>query len=168
MNRLHGFTLIELLITVAIGAILMAVAIPGMNRFIQNDRLTSFSNSLVLDLMLARSTAVERNQATILCASSDENSCNSNDFSEGWIVLADLDNDGDIDDLVKVQQAIDGDISYNQAGLSVITFDNRGFIPTDGNIGTISVCDSRGNDHANTLSISRTGRVSRGADPACP
>lgn len=168
MNRLRGFTLIELLITVAIGAILMSIAIPNMSRFMQNDRLTSFSNALVLDLMLAKSTAVERSQAAVLCASSDQSTCNSNNYADGWIVLTDLDNDGDTDDLVKVQQTIDGNVTYNQAGLSRITFDNRGFIPTDGIIGTISVCDPRGVEFARTLSISRTGRISRGADPSCP
>lgn len=163
----HGFTLLELMATLAVLGILMAVAIPNMSQFVKNERLTSFSNTLLSDLMLARSKSVELNQSVIVCASSDEENCTGGSFENGWIVTIDNDGDGTGDELIKVQQPITGDIEFNlnDPVLSTIIFDTRGFTPDT--IGTISICDDRGNDHAKALTISRTGRVSRGADPSC-
>ena len=168
IKKQHAFSLIELLITISIAGITLAIAIPNMSQFIKNDRLTSSSNTLLTDMMLARSQAVGRNQPVIICASTDQSSCTGGNYEDGWIVTIDTDNDGIGDELVKVQQPIEGGISYGQAGLSSITFDSRGFLPQGSNTGTISVCDERGNDYAKTISLSTTGRASRGATPACP
>ena len=163
----QGFTLLELLITIAIVGITMAIAIPSMGEFIKNDRLTSFRNSLHIDLMLAKSKAVERNQSIIVCASSNGATCSA-DFKDGWIVAVDTNNSGAIDNAdeqIKVQTAITGDIKFNAGALSQVIYDSRGFTPNS--IGTISVCDDRGASHAKTISISRTGRISNGASPSC-
>ena len=163
-----AFTLMELMITLAILAITMTIAVPGMNEFVKNERLTSYTNTLLTDLLLARSKAVERNQPVILCVSTNQTACTAGAFSDGWIVMVDTNNDGAgtvADEAIKVQQAITGDIRYNSTLGTAILFDSRGFKP--GAIGRISVCDDRGNDRANVLSISRTGRVSRGANPTC-
>ncbi len=171
MKKYSGFTLIELLITVGIAGIVMAFAIPNMSEFIKNERLTAASNNLLGDIMLARSKAVERNQPVIICASDDQANCNGN-YEDGWIITIDSDSDGIGDEIIKIQQATEGNIAYDQggAGLAIITFDSRGFLPTGSNTGTISICDDRTdpNDHAKTISLSATGRASRGANPACP
>lgn len=171
----QGFTIIELMITVIVASIVAAVAIPSMNQFIKNERLTSFSNTLFGDLYLARSEAVERNQPTIVCASNNATSCTGGSFQNGWIVGVDTDGDGTLSTgdinadgtsaLLKVQQEIEGDISFNSNLGGLINFDSRGFNP--GAVGLISVCDDRGNDHAKAISINRTGRISRGDNPSC-
>ena len=143
----------------------MTVAVPNMRTFVQNERITSFTNSLLSDMMLARSKAVERNQTVIMCSSSNEATCTNTDFQEGWIVAIDTDNDAAItvaDEIIKIQPAITGDINYNlsDAALSSVTYDNRGFTPNSR--GTFSICDERGDDHARSLTLSPTGRVSRG------
>ncbi len=164
-----GFTLIELLITVAIAGVVMAIAIPNMGQFIKNERLTSFSNTLIADLMFARSEAVKQNQQVVLCASNDGASCTNTNLEEGWIAFRDINNNGspaDVSQIIKIQQSITGDIQYVDGGLNSITFDSRGFAPNTN--GAISVCDDRGDDYAKSLAISVTGRVSRGGNPACP
>ncbi len=164
----QGFTLMELMVTIGMVGIVMALAVPGMRAFIQNERLTSTTNTLLADLMLARSKAVERNQPTILCASSNQTSCTGGSFADGWIVGVDANNNGllEADERIKVQQAIQGDLNFSNNMGGTISYDSRGFNP--GAVGMISVCDDRGVDHAKSLSISRTGRVSRGGNPTCP
>lgn len=56
----QGFTLIELMVTVAMVAILMAVAAPSFVKFQQNAELTSRTNSLLASINTARSEAMKR------------------------------------------------------------------------------------------------------------
>ena len=169
-KRTHGFTIIELLITIVIAGIVTLVVLPGMQNLMSSERLTSYTNSLLSDMMFARSKSVEENRFVFLCASNDQANCTNSDYQQGWIVLIDTNDDGAPDagvQLIKVQQNITGDIAYSLSdpGLTVVTFDDRGFTPN--NTGTFSVCDERGNESAKTLTITPTGRVSREADPAC-
>jgi len=142
-----------------------------MSQFIKNDRLTSFRNELFTTLKFARSTSVERNQPIIVCASSNGTSCTNGSFQEGWIVGADLDNSGTIDnadELLKVQQSIKEkiiEIEFFSDFGTTIAFDSRGFSPDTH--GRIPVCDARGDDFGQVITISVTGRIGRGENATC-
>ena len=161
IKKQHAFTMMELMVTLAIVGVTMMIALPSMNEFVKNERLTSYTNSLLADLMLARSKAVERNLPTILCASNNQTSCTGGSFKDGWIVGADENNSGSLDvgELIKVQQAIVGEININNTIGGTVLFDSRGFTPNT--IGTITIDDNRGVAHQKSLTINRTGRVSR-------
>jgi type IV fimbrial biogenesis protein FimT len=60
-RRDRGFTLIEMLIGIALVAIVLAVGIPSMQRFIVNNRLKAVNSQLVNDLNYARTEAAARN-----------------------------------------------------------------------------------------------------------
>jgi type IV fimbrial biogenesis protein FimT len=62
-----GFTLIELLITVTVLGVLMAVALPNLRSFIVSNRLSSNVNGFIGLINYARSEALVRNQAVIVC-----------------------------------------------------------------------------------------------------
>jgi len=62
-----GFTLIELLITIAIGSILLALAVPSFNSLIVSSRLTTQANDFVAAVNFARSEAIKRNSSVSLC-----------------------------------------------------------------------------------------------------
>src|SRR3989344_4869307 len=49
-----GFTLVELIVTLAIAAILLAIAAPNMRNFLQSDQVTSQINNLMADVSFAR------------------------------------------------------------------------------------------------------------------
>lgn len=83
-----GFTLIELMITVAIVAILLGLAMPTYERATLGMKLTSYTNSLVGSIHLARSEAINRNAVVTLCASTNGTSCNGGTtWERGWIVM---------------------------------------------------------------------------------
>jgi len=83
----RGFTLVEMMITVAILAVLLAIATPSFNSALLGSRLTSYANNLVASANLARSEAVKRNANISLCVSSNGTSCESTgEWKNGWIV----------------------------------------------------------------------------------
>lgn len=59
-SRPCGFTLVELIVTVAIAALLLAVAVPSFNRLMISSRLTTQANNAVNLLAYARAEAVKR------------------------------------------------------------------------------------------------------------
>ncbi|AMJ55661.1 MULTISPECIES: GspH/FimT family pseudopilin [Stenotrophomonas] len=78
-GRVRGFSLVELMVTVAIAAILLAIATPSFRSIINSNRLTSQANELVGSLQQARSEAIKRNTRVSVCGSADGANCGG-----GW------------------------------------------------------------------------------------
>lgn len=92
-----GFTLIEIMVTIAIVGIFASIALPSFSKLIESNRISTATNELVSNLLLTRSEALKRRNSTTLCPSSNQTSCNTTDYSAGWIVFLDCDGDGVID-----------------------------------------------------------------------
>ncbi|BBP01207.1 GspH/FimT family pseudopilin [Sulfuriferula nivalis] len=107
-----GFTLIELLITISIGAILLAIAIPGYQSFVSSSRMTAQSNDFLSALQLARSEAVKRGRLVSVCKSADGATCAvTGTWAQGWIVFTDSGVVGTVDGtdaVIRVFPAISG------------------------------------------------------------
>lgn len=86
-----GFTLVELMVTVAVLAILLAIATPSFTSIINGNRLASGANELVASVQLARSEAVKRNRSVAICRSTDGANCvlAAGASWEGWITVVD-------------------------------------------------------------------------------
>jgi len=85
--RQSGFTLVELMITVAVLAILLALALPSFQASIRSNRVATTSNELLGSLSLARTEAIRGLGAAGVCASDDGAACTATtDWANGWIV----------------------------------------------------------------------------------
>jgi len=91
-TRQSGFTIIELMIALAIGAILLVLAVPSFLDLIKTNRLTAQSNSLVTALHLARNEAINRGHDIRVLSISG-----NTDWASGWEIRLDVDGDGAID-----------------------------------------------------------------------
>jgi len=134
-----GFTLVELAVVLAIVAVLMRVATPGLSRLVATRALAAQSSEFMAALRFARAAALQRGSAVSVCASAPGGpppACEgprAADWRHGWIVFADRDRRGVPDGhgpLLRVQQPLQR--SGGVAGTrGLISFTAGGF-STDG------------------------------------
>jgi len=165
----NAFTLLELMATLAIVVIFSMFALPSMSEFIKNERLTTQINSLVASLQRARSEAILRHLPVTVCSSSNGTACTDDNWQDGWIVFVDVNGDAAVDaedEILQAQAQLNGDTNLgSSSGDTRIVYDSRGFTPNT-NL-TFSLCDDRGSSYGKSISISNTGRVTRGGAVTC-
>lgn len=122
MRKVRGFTLLEVVVVMAIIAILTALAAPGFTALIQSNAVSGNVNTFMADLRYARSEAIRRGSAVIMCRSdlpeAAAPTCGAgsgpggNGWVSGWIIFEDRDNTnnytsaGDQAQLLRVQGPI--------------------------------------------------------------
>lgn len=182
MGKMHsdGVTLIETMVTVTIAAIVLAIGAPALGDLVATNRMYGTVNDLVTSLHLARTEAVKRGGPAIFCASDTWNTaipaCGGASLADGWIVFADIDNNGVVDlpgDVLQTHASVHSSITVT-APTNVI-FGSVG-TATPGGI-DLRVCDTRGNrdtgggiSAGRRVQLSQTGRprvLSKTSDVIC-
>ena len=97
-TRTRGFTLVELVIAICITAIAASLALPAFHQSLGRHRVAATVHALSTDLAIARSMAIARRHSVVVCASSTMDAehavCDpAGDWTDGWIVFFDRDND---------------------------------------------------------------------------
>ncbi len=176
-QRNSGFTLIELIVTLTIAAVLMALAVPSMTRFIFGDRLMTQTNELMADLSYARSEAIKRGSPVTICKTADASAsppqCITGNDSAPWtngrIVFVDTDGDGQVtgtEAVLRVNQRLDG---ANKNGNRLLGDGNASGTANRvvfNAVGTTSLtqttswalCDNQGASKGVAIAITITGR----------
>ncbi len=165
MNRQSGMTMAELLATLAIGAILISAGIPSYQSLVLSNAQTASVNEFIAGLSLARSEAITKNVRVTACTSKNGIACDATaNWSDGWLVFADMDNDGTLDAAEPVLKT-SGETSRlstkSSEFTSFITFrpNGRAMVNTPReNTGQFTFCDKRGASYAKTVIIETSGR----------
>lgn len=163
----RGFTLIELMVTVAILAIVIRFAIPGMSDVILSNRLTSYSNDFVSSALSARGEAIKRNRVITLCAAAASSStcATSGGWQQGWIVV-----DLTAGVVIRRKDALDSGYQLRNAAVTRIDYQSTG-LPNTGL--TMTLCKTTSDTKpTRTISVSATGQASVAKAPytfaTCP
>ena len=125
----RGFTLVELAVVLAIVAILLRVAAPGLSRGAAARALAAQASEFMAALRFARAQALARGAAVTICASAPDattpacQGARPADWRAGWIVFADRDRRGAPDPrepLLRVQQPLkrSGGVAGTRASIS--------------------------------------------------
>lgn len=89
----HGFTLIELMITLAVAAILIAIAAPSFSRAMSRQQISGAVSDFTADVALARAEAARQGRQARLCSSADGMACGGA-WHNGWLLWVDTNADG--------------------------------------------------------------------------
>lgn len=74
--RQGGFTLIELMVTIAVLAVVLAIAVPSFQGITNRNRLTAITNEVVAAVQLTRMEAIRRNERVVMCPTTNGTTCN--------------------------------------------------------------------------------------------
>lgn len=167
-TKSQGFTLIELMVTLTVAAIVIGLAAPSFNGLIQRSRSTGEFNRFLGDIVFARSEAVKRSQAVVMCPTIDQSSCSGTNWDGGWLAFVDLDNDQTVDladgeEIVRVGMSTKGNVdiaSTDFVSSGSLSFSGDGKLE-DGvaaDIGRFVFCDDSGAQSAKGLTFSPFGQ----------
>jgi len=136
-RRGDGFTLIEFLVALSVLAVLATIAVPSLQNFIRDNRLTAETNNLIGHLQYARSEAIKRRVPVTACASADGIVCaETPHWENGWIVFSDASGElgqfdpaaiGGTDELLRAHRTSQGDITILADRIAVRYLPTGGF-----------------------------------------
>jgi type IV fimbrial biogenesis protein FimT len=172
-----AFTLMELMVVLSIAAVIMTIAVPSIQSFIRNNRMTGAANDVLTALAMARNESIKLQQPVAVCASANpktaDPACSVGTFTSGWIVWVDVNNNGLHDNgerVVSAHDALPVSISTGGNNSYLVSYAATGFAQSSpgGRVTTtqIAMCDERHNtatlgtlSAARAVTINPTGRA---------
>ena len=159
--RPSGMTLLELLLALAIGASLVAIAIPAWSSASEGVHAAAAQAALFETLLGAVNHATVTGAEVVLCPGDASGCRDSVDWSRGWVAWADLDGDRAHDPgetVLHAEPALPGSVHLRStSGRRRLVFQ-----PNGGNAGsnvTFTLCDGRGAGRARALILANDGRL---------
>lgn len=126
----RGLTLLELMIVLAVCALLVGLAAPGLGSVLKKNEGETLINAVTGLMNFARNSAVTSDRVVTLCRSADAHSCGGQ-WEQGMLVFADLDANGkfDGDDQLLRQTRLNA----SAGSLVLRSFPNRQYVQYDRN-----------------------------------
>ncbi|BCE02396.1 GspH/FimT family pseudopilin [Marinicellulosiphila megalodicopiae] len=161
----NGFTLIEAMTVVAILAILSMITIPSYVNYLGYHQIQSIQKNLYSTLRTVRLKAITNAQNVIMCASENLTHCIKNskkdtDWSAGWIVFLDINQnnqrDTEFEELLSIQTSFDNQhVKWNRG--SWLSYNYDGKVNMNG---SFFICSQQldNKENSRAIIINRVGR----------
>ena len=154
----RGFSVVELLVALAVAGILVGVGIPAFNGFVDQQRLTTYTNDMISGLAYARSEAVKLGGVVSLVAAAP---AADNEWGGGYCVAVGVPADCTGTVLRRFDAAVAATVNavdgLNNVG--AISFNARGLL-VGGVGGDVQVCSTDASVTAGrTVNVSVIGRT---------
>ena len=155
----NGFSVIELMVALALGAILLGMALPAFNGMMTQRTMTTQVNDLVVAVHYARSEAVKLGGLVTIQAVDESDS--DNEWGPGYCVV--VGDPGNCDNPLRVF-TVEDDVTLDATGILAdedsFSFNGRGLLTLDGNDGTFRLCSTDANtDPGRIVEINTIGRT---------
>jgi type IV fimbrial biogenesis protein FimT len=159
MPRTTGFTALELLISLAVGAVLLALGVPAFTGLVLDARQTAAVNRFIHGMHVARHEALKADAEVVVCRSLSGRQCDhQGTWDTGLIVFVNRDRDYPprVDAGEPIVQVETGfQLHPILANRSAFVFRPWGLRSVNG---TLTFCDRRGTASAKAVVVSYTGR----------
>lgn len=147
----RGFTLVELMVTIAVVAVISAIALPSMNEFLVQMRVDNQVSEMQRLLLTARNTAINTGKNTTICPLSNADTCAD---STNWVGAVGVINE---DGVVKQKSAITSGDKVVFSHKSIV------YTPTGQTVsdtsGTMSFCPKGYAEYNRGIDVAISGRV---------
>lgn len=152
--RKNGFTLMELLITIAIVAIIAVAGIPMFGDLVKNNRMTAQANSIITAMHSARNESINRGVSVRI-----EPIVAGSDWSAGWRIRIDGNNDNDFSDSEDVVTRSFDEVKSSSLTSSVdtITYTPNGQVTSAATLTLLA--DECTGEHRRVINIKASGHV---------
>jgi type IV fimbrial biogenesis protein FimT len=156
----RGFSLIEAMVALAVMSIGLAIGVPSFKSLQSRQQTVALTNQLLGHMASARSNAITRRQATLICPTRGDGQCrNDSDWSEGWMMFHDPDGNRQPDLPEEVLQV---EVPRRSPQFSISSTNGRPLLrySSSGHAGgsnlTLTICGH--NEIRNLIRINNTGR----------
>ena len=158
MHKQDGISLVELIIVIGLFIILISVSLPTLRGILQNNRISTATNSLIYSLNFAKISAEKYRQNITVCPKTapNNNSCGSNsDWGNGWLIYY---MNGNAMQVLRQQQQLPNDINLSSS-TNNLSFKPSGMMLA--NIGKSFTISSNGclGNSVKTINITIPGHI---------
>lgn len=148
----NGFTFIELIVTIAILAIIVALALPSFHEIMAKQEIQKMTRQLTSSIQLAKSQAAIHHSNVVICPSQNKINCQINSWNSAFIVFLDINRNRQTDTDEKIIYTESTDLKYGDLNwrgtLSIpsLTFQAENGLPLGSN-GSFYYCSTYQQSH---------------------